>query len=214
MDITQDYDLENEDDGDEMNRTVAWLVLIRTTEGFEDLIEEEVQSGRKDFTAAFKTIHEEFNRVTTSNLNALNKELFNAKMDGTELSVRAFAADLLRKSNKIEEIAPGNGFTDLQLLTIFMEGPPMEYKELVQHLRFRKVNSLKSAVDQARDFAIANRLENEAGINLASTAPRKVQQVFAVTDGIGVQNKMNAEISARQDNAGLATDAGSSMLAS
>ena len=54
MDITQDYDLENEDDGDEMNRTVAWLVLTRTTEGFEDLIEEEVQSGKKDFTAVFK----------------------------------------------------------------------------------------------------------------------------------------------------------------
>ena len=160
---------------------MAWLVLTRTTEGFEDLIEEEVQSGKKDFTAVFKIIHHEFNRVTTSNLNALNKELFNAKMDG------AFAADLLRKSNKIEEIAPGNGFTDLQLLTVFMEGLPMEYKELVQHLRFRKVNSLKSVVDQARDFAVANHLENEAGISLSSTAPRKVQQVFSMTDGAGVR---------------------------
>jgi hypothetical protein len=53
MDITQDYDLENEDDGDEMNRTVAWLVLTRTTEGFEDLIEEEVQSGKKGFHSCF-----------------------------------------------------------------------------------------------------------------------------------------------------------------
>jgi hypothetical protein len=185
LDLHSEYEIDGESNSDEINRTVAWLLLIRTTEGYEDLIEEEVQAGQKDFVSAYRTIHYEFNRVTTSNMNALNMELFSATMEGTQLSVRAFAADLVRKSRKINELAPGSGFNELQLLSIFMKGLPMEYKELVQHLSFKKLDSLREAVDITRDFAIANRLENEAGVNLAATAPRKVHQVFSMSGGGG-----------------------------
>ena len=71
----------------EINRMVAWLLLIRSTKGYEDLIEEEVQSGDKNFLAAYKNIYIEFNRVTTSNLNALFVDLYQATMDGTQLNV-------------------------------------------------------------------------------------------------------------------------------
>ena len=47
----------------------------------------------------------------------------------------------MRKSRKIEELAPGNGFSELQLLAVFMKRLPMEYKELVQHLSFKKLDS-------------------------------------------------------------------------
>ena len=70
LDLEGEYDLENEDPAGEINRMVAWLLLTRTTKGYEDLIEEEVQSGDKSFLAAYKNICFEFNRVTTSNLNA------------------------------------------------------------------------------------------------------------------------------------------------
>ena len=78
-----------------------------------------MQSEDKSFLAActYKNIYFEFNRVTTSNLNALCVELYQATMDGTRLNVRSFAASLVRKSRKIQfdELAPGNGFSELQL---------------------------------------------------------------------------------------------------
>ena len=107
LDLHSEYEIDEESDSDNINRTVAWLLLIRTTKGYEDLIEEEVQAGQKDFVSAYRTIHYEFNRVTTSNMNALNIELFSATMEGTQLSVRSFAADLVRKSRKIDELDPG-----------------------------------------------------------------------------------------------------------
>ena len=75
-----------------INRTVAWLLLIRSTKGYEDLIEDVVQAGEKNFLAAYKNIYFEFNRVTTSNLNALCVDLYQATMEGTQLNVRSFAA--------------------------------------------------------------------------------------------------------------------------
>ena len=48
------YDFENEDPAGEINRTVVWLLLIRSTKGYEDLIEDQVQSGDKNFLAAYK----------------------------------------------------------------------------------------------------------------------------------------------------------------
>ena len=60
---SEHYHFENEDPAGEINRMVVWLLLTRTTEGYEDLIEEEVQSGDKNFLAAYKNIYFEFNRV-------------------------------------------------------------------------------------------------------------------------------------------------------
>ena len=96
------YDFGNEYPTGEINRTVVWLLLIRSTKGHKDLIEDEVQSG-------------------TSNLNALCVDLYQATMDGTQLNVRSFAASLVRKSRKIDELAPVNGFSELQLLAVFMK---------------------------------------------------------------------------------------------
>ena len=90
---------------------VAWLLLIRTTKRYKDLIEDEEQSGDKNFLAAYNNIYFEFNRVTTSNLNALCVDLYQATMDGTQLNVRPFAASLVRKSRKVDELAPSNGFS-------------------------------------------------------------------------------------------------------
>ena len=86
----------------------------------------------------------------------------------------------MRKSRKIDELAPGNGFSELQLLAVFTKGLPMEYKELVQHLSF-----LKEAVDITRDFAVANKLETEAGVNLKSSVSKKAHQVFSVFEAGG-----------------------------
>ena len=36
------YDFKKEDPAGEINRTMAWLLLIRSTKGYEDLIEDEV----------------------------------------------------------------------------------------------------------------------------------------------------------------------------
>ena len=109
LDLERDqYNFEEEgpvEDIKEINRMVAWLLLTRTTKGYEDLIEEEVQSGDKNFLAAYKNIYFEFNRVTTSNINALCVDLYQATMDGTQLKVRSFAASLVRKSRKINELA-------------------------------------------------------------------------------------------------------------
>ena len=66
MDIKNEYKVDSESPTDEINRTVAWLLLIRTTKGFEDIIEDEVQSGEKNFRSAYLLLHTEFNRVTTS----------------------------------------------------------------------------------------------------------------------------------------------------
>ena len=52
---SEGYDFTKDDPAGEINRTVAWLLLIRSTKGYEDLIEEEVQSGDKNFLAALLT---------------------------------------------------------------------------------------------------------------------------------------------------------------
>jgi hypothetical protein len=88
---SEGYDFKIENPAGEINRTVAWLLLIRSTKGYEELIEEEVQSGDKNFLAAYKNIYFEFNRVTTCNLNALCVDLYQATMDGTQLNVRSKA---------------------------------------------------------------------------------------------------------------------------
>ena len=61
----------------------------------------------------------------------------------------------------------------------------MDYKELVQHLSFKKLDTLKEAVDITRDFAVANRLETEAGVNLTSSVSRNVHQVFSIYEAGG-----------------------------
>ena len=53
---SEGYNFENEDDAGEINRMVACLLLIRSTKGYEDLIEDEVQSGDKNFLAAYNTL--------------------------------------------------------------------------------------------------------------------------------------------------------------
>ena len=65
------YDFDGEDPAGEINRMVAWLLLTRSTKSYEDLIEEEVQSGDKNFLAAYKNIYFEFNRVTTMILTSM-----------------------------------------------------------------------------------------------------------------------------------------------
>ena len=55
--VSEGYDFENEDDAGEINRMVAWLLLIRSTKGYEDLIEDVVQAGEKDFLAAYKNVY-------------------------------------------------------------------------------------------------------------------------------------------------------------
>ena len=61
----------------------------------------------------------------------------------------------------------------------------MEYKELVQHLSFKKLETLKDAVDITRDFAVANRLDTEAGVNLTSSVSKKAHQVFSIYEADG-----------------------------
>ena len=104
-------------------------------------------------------------------------------MDGTQLNVPSFAASLVRKSCEIDELAPGSGFSELQLLAVFMKGLHMEYKKFVQHLSFKKLDTLKEAVDITRNFAVANRLETEASVHLTASTPRKTHQVFSLSDG-------------------------------
>ena len=90
----------------------------------------------------------------------------------------------------------------------------MEYKELVQHLSFKKLETLKEAVEITRDFAVANRLETESGVNLTSSAPKKTHQVFSFYEGVGAQSKkrQNAGISKRQESANMATNFAFNML--
>ena len=130
----------------------------------------------KDFLAAYKNVYFKFNRVTTSNLNALCVDLYQATMEDTQLNVRSVAASLVRKSRKIEELAPGNGFSELQLLAVFMKGLPMEYKELVQHLSFKKLDTMK-----------------EAGVNLTSSVSKKAHQVFSIYEAGGGAKQEQAE---------------------
>ena len=66
-----------------------------------------------------------------------------------------------------------------------MKGLPMEYKELVQHLAFKRLETLKEAVDIRRDFAVANKLETEAGVNLTSSVSKKAHKVFSVFEAGG-----------------------------
>jgi hypothetical protein len=181
LNLTGDYDFDEESSADEINKMVAWLLMLRTIKGHEDVIQEEIDTEEQDFNAAFIQL----NRATTSSMNSLCYELFGMTMQGSQLSVRAFAASLVKKSRKIEELSPGQGFTQLQLLAIFSKGLPSEYKEVVQHINFAKISTLKEAVDVTRDFAVSNFLESEAGVNLAVSAPRKVHQVFSLSGGGG-----------------------------
>ena len=59
--------------------------------------------------------------TSLSLVNSLTVDLYQATMGGTQLNVRSFAASLVRKSRKIDELAPGNGFSELQLLAVFMK---------------------------------------------------------------------------------------------
>jgi hypothetical protein len=185
LDLSGDYDFDEESPADQINRMVAWLLMLRTIKGHEDVIQEEIDTEEQNFNAAFIQLNKEFNRATTSSMNSLCYALFGMTMQGSQLSVRAFAASLVKKSRKIEELSPGQGFTQLQLLAIFSKGLPSEYKEVVQHINFAKISTLKEAVDVTRDFAVSNFLESEAGVNLAVSAPRKVHQVFSLSGGGG-----------------------------
>ena len=69
----------------------------------------------------------------------------------------------------------------------------MEYKELVQHLSFKKLDTLTEAVDITRHFAVANRLQTEAGVNLTSSAPKKTHQGFSLYEAGGGAKQKQAE---------------------
>ena len=88
-----------------------------------------------------------------------------------------------------------------------MKGLTMKYKELVQHLSIKKLDTLKEAVDITRDFAVANRLETEAGVNLTASTPRKTHQVFFIIWWGWAQSKnsKSAGTSKRQESANMAT---------
>jgi len=55
----EEYSYDAESLAHEIERTVAWLRMIRTSKGFEDIIDEEVQSNDKGFKAAFKCSNSE-----------------------------------------------------------------------------------------------------------------------------------------------------------
>jgi hypothetical protein len=175
MDLTAEYDLETENELMRANRMVAWLLMKRSIDGHEDLIETQLQSGTSDFNKAFKCIHSEFNRATTAHVNAMLTELFSLTMTQSQTGVRQFAAMIVRKANKLKDMGGGDT-SEAQRLAIFMKGlPSPEYDPAKRQLRFSKVNNLAEAVTDTRDFAIAEGLENEAGMDIA---PRKKHQMF------------------------------------
>ena len=69
----------------------------------------------------------------------------------------------------------------------------MEYRELVQHLSFKKLDTLKEAVAITRDFAVAKRLETEADVNLTSSVSKKTHQVFSIHEAGGGAKQEQAE---------------------
>ena len=90
--------------------------------------------------------------------------------------------------------------TFVRLLPLSRKIIDMEYKELVQHLSFKKLDTLKEAVDITRDFAVANRLETEAGVSHTSSAPRKTHQVFSLYGGgVGAQSKNSKSTGTSKD---------------
>ena len=179
LDVTSVYDFDTEDEAMRANRMVAWLLMQRTIEGHEDLIEVQLQSGKCNFNMAFKHIHSEFNRATTAHVNALLRELFSLTMTQSQTGVRQFAALIVRKANQLKEMGGGDT-SDAQRLAIFMQGlPSPEYDPAKRQLRFNQVNNLAEAVATTRDFAIAECLENEAGME---TTSRKKQQVFNTSE--------------------------------
>ena len=175
MDLTADYDLDTEDETMRANRMVAWLLMKRFIEGHEDLIEMQLQSNTNDFNKAFKCIHIEFNRATTAHVNAMLSELFSLTMTQSQTGVRQFAALIVRKANKLNDMDGGDS-SEAQRLAIFMKGlPSPEYDPARRQLRFSKINNLAEAVTDKRDFAITEGLENETGMDIA---PRKKHQMF------------------------------------
>jgi hypothetical protein len=175
LDLTTAYSMNGEDEAKKANRMVAWLLLKKSIDGHEDLIEMQLQSGDCNFNSAFKCIHSEFNRATTAHVNQLLSELITLTMTQSQTGVRQFAALIVRQANKLKEMGGGD-ISEAQRLAIFMNGlPSPEYEPAKRQLRFSKVNNLAQAVADTRDFAIAENLENEAGME---TAPRKKQHMF------------------------------------
>ena len=163
MDITKVYDMSSENETQVVDRTVAWMLMRRTIEGHEDLIETQLQAGTNDFNLAFKCIHDEYNRATTGHVNTMVRELFALTMTQSQTSVRQFSALIVRKANRLKTLGGGDT-NEAQLLSIFMGGLPMpDYAALQQHLRFNKTTTLADATTRARDFAVSEGLENEAG---------------------------------------------------
>ena len=87
---------------------------------------------------------------------------------------------------------------------------------LVQHLSFKRLATLKEAVDITRDFAVANRLETEAGVNLTSSVSKKLKLTrysqYMMQVGAKSKNRRSAGILKRQESANMATNVALSML--
>ena len=104
MDLSLVYDISAEGNKEKADRTVAWLLMKRTIEGHEDLIEVQIQSGTNDFNLALKNLHSEFNRATTGHVNTLMTELFTMTMAKTQTGVREFTALIVRRANQLKEL--------------------------------------------------------------------------------------------------------------
>ena len=158
----EDWDPEEkEDELEESDRRVAWMVLKATTQEFSYLL---TAVRRGDASAVFKRIVNHFERPTTGSLVSKLGSFFQATMLEYKMGVKEFGNKIHEDARVLKQL--GSPVTDTQMTVVFLKGLVPELDTVKDAIMHEDVDKLKfqAVVDKVYDYAL------NKGLDTATTA--------------------------------------------
>jgi hypothetical protein len=196
------YDFANETELQGIHRSIAWQVIVKTLAEQSDVIEGQETEGKRNARDAYRAVVAEYDSPTTSNTTDTIQRLMKLKMsDVIPPQIRPFAARLMKMSKTIESQG-GTATPDHFLMTIFLEGLPVQdYEALKTTVSMEQGMTFALAVTKARNFAVHKGLERSRGDTEVPPAEQRRKQELYFTDqeAFNKMYKIASEVSSKPD---------------
>jgi hypothetical protein len=135
----EDWDpTDEEEEGDESDRRVAWMVLKATTQDFSYLL---TAVERGDASAVFKRITDHFERPTTGSLVSKLGNFFQVTMLGCKMGVKEFGNKIHEDARVLKQL--GSPVTDTQMTVVFLKGlvPSSRWSRMQSYMKMSTSSS-------------------------------------------------------------------------
>jgi hypothetical protein len=164
----EDWDPDEvEEEDDESDRRIAWMVLKATTQDFSYLL---TAVERSDASAVFKRITNHFERPTTGSLVGKLSNFFQATMLECKMGVKEFGNKIHEDARVLKQL--GSPVTDTQMTVVFIKGlvPELEtVKDAIMHEDVDKLE-FQAVVDKVYDYAVNKGLDTATTTNAPGRA--------------------------------------------